>query len=191
MMGTWWKRCDRQTDGQTGNTICRAAWSQLKMIGHLFYTHSSFMHHTIAIGGFGLQSGNTQIGSNLTIFAPCVIEISRMALKNNTAPLLYPFKLYASFHSHWWVYVWVTVRKHSNWVKFDDFFAFCILDILRMTLKNNTAPLLSNIKLCASFHHHIWIQTGVTVRKWLNWVLTSVTLTFDLDLLHWCHFCHW
>ena len=43
MMGTWWKRCDRQTDRrtdgrtdgrtdrQTENTICRAAWSQLKM----------------------------------------------------------------------------------------------------------------------------------------------------------------
>ena len=26
----------------------------------------------------------------------------------------------------------------------------------------------------------MWIQTGVTVRKGLNWVLTSVTLTFDL-----------
>ena len=49
-----------------------------------------------------------------------------------------------------------------------------------MTLKNNRAPLLSNIKLCASFHHHIWIQTGVTVRKRLSWVLTSVTLTIDL-----------
>ena len=46
--------------------------------------------------------------------------------------------------------------------------------------KNNRAPLLSNIKLCASFHHHISIQAGVTVRKWLSWVLTSVTLTFDL-----------
>ena len=49
-----------------------------------------------------------------------------------------------------------------------------------MTLKNNRAPLLSNIKLYASFHHHMWIQTGVTVRKRLSWVLTSVTLTFDL-----------
>ena len=46
------------------------------------------------------------------------------------------------------------------------FFAFCALEILWMTLKNNRAHLLSNIKLCASFHHHIWIQTGVTVRKW-------------------------
>ena len=25
----------------------------------------------------------------------------------------------------------------------------------------------------------MWIQTRVTVRKWLSWVLTSVTLTFD------------
>ena len=49
-----------------------------------------------------------------------------------------------------------------------------------MTLKNNRTPLLSNIKLCASFHHHMWIQTGSTVRKRLSWVLTSVTLTFDL-----------
>ena len=35
MMGTYSKRCDGQTDGQTDrqteNTICRAAWSQLKM----------------------------------------------------------------------------------------------------------------------------------------------------------------
>ena len=49
-----------------------------------------------------------------------------------------------------------------------------------MTLKNNRAPLLSMIKLYASSHHHMWIQTGVTVRKRLSWVVTSVTLTFDL-----------
>ena len=44
----------------------------------------------------------------------------------------------------------------------------------------NRLPLLSNIKLCASFHHNMWIQTGVTVRKRLNEVMTSVTLTFDI-----------
>ena len=47
-------------------------------------------------------------------------------------------------------------------------------------LENNRAPLLSIIKLYASFHHHMWILTGVTVRKRLSWVVTSVTLTFDL-----------
>ena len=56
----------------------------------------------------------------------------------------------------------------------------CDLAIWRMTLKNNRAPLLSNIKLYTSFHHHMSIQTGVTVRKRLSWVVTSVTLTFDL-----------
>ena len=49
-----------------------------------------------------------------------------------------------------------------------------------MTLKNNRAPLLSIVKLYASFHHHMWIQTGVTVRKRLSWVVTSATLTYDL-----------
>ena len=49
-----------------------------------------------------------------------------------------------------------------------------------MTFKNYRTPLLSIIKLYASFHHHMWIQTGATVRKRLSWVLTSVTLTFDL-----------
>ena len=54
-----------------------------------------------------------------------------------------------------------------------------------MTLKNNRAPLLSIMKLYASFHHYMWIQTRVTVRKRLSWVLNNVTLTFDL----WpCHF---
>ena len=59
------------------------------------------------------------------------------------------------------------------------FFVPCDLEIWWMTSKNNRAHLLSNIKLCASFHHHMWIQTGVTVRKRLCWALTSVTLTFD------------
>ena len=59
----------------------------------------------------------------------------------------------------------------------------CDIEILRMTLKNNRVPLLCCFQLCAWFHCHMWIQTGVRVRKRLNWVLTSVTLTFDL--WHW------
>ena len=56
----------------------------------------------------------------------------------------------------------------------------CDLEIWRMTLKNNRAPLLCCFQLCAWFHCHMWIQTGVRVRKRLSWMLTSVTLTFDL-----------
>ena len=86
MMGTWWKRCDRQTDrrtdGRTENTICRAAWSQLKTIGHLFYVASSFVHHFTATSEskLELQSGNAQFGSNSTIF------FSRVTLKFNGWP---------------------------------------------------------------------------------------------------------
>ena len=56
----------------------------------------------------------------------------------------------------------------------------CDPEIWQMTLKNNRAPLLSIIKLYASFHHHMWIETGVSVRKRLSWVVNSVTFTFDL-----------
>ena len=81
MMIRWWehgekgvtdRRTDRRTDRQTENTICRAAWSQLKITGHLFYTTSSFMHHLKSIGKFKLklQSGNAQFGSKPAIFCP-------------------------------------------------------------------------------------------------------------------------
>ena len=63
-----------------------------------------------------------------------------------------------------------------------QFLALCDLEIRQTTFKNSRAPLLSNIKVYVSFHHHMWIQTGVTVRKRLRWVVTSVTLTSDLWL---------
>ena len=64
------RRTDRRTDGQTDrrteNTIHRAAWSQLKTIGHLFYATSSFVYHFVTIGvlKLELQSGNDQSGLN-------------------------------------------------------------------------------------------------------------------------------
>ena len=64
-------------------------------------------------------------------------------------------------------------------------FVPCDLEIWWMTLKNNRASLLCCFKLCATFHSHRWIQTGVTVRKRPIWVkiddfLSRVTLQFDL-----------
>ena len=152
-----------------------------KIIGHLFYATSSFVHHFVAIGVFKLllQSGNAQSESNSTFLEPCGLEIWRMTFKNDRAPLLCYFNLCASFRSHWWIQTGVRVRKRPIWVKFDALEP-CDLEIWRMTLKNNRAPLLSIIKLYASFRRHMWIQTGVTVQKRLNWVLTSVPLTFDL-----------
>ena len=103
-----------------------------------------------------------------------------MTLENNRAPHLTYFKLCASFQSHRSIQTVVTVRKRQIRVKIGDFLPPCDLEIWQMTLKNNRASLLCCFKQCAWFHCHMWIQTGVTVRKRLSWVLTSVTLTFDL-----------
>ena len=65
-----------------------------------------------------------------------------------------------------------------------QFFVPCDLDIWWMISKNNRAPLLYYVKLCASFQNHGWIQTGIIVRKRPNLVkigdfLSPVTLKFD------------
>ena len=153
----------------------------LKTIGHLFYTALRFVRHFKVIGEFNLelQSGNAQFGSKLTIFVPRDLEIWRVTLKNNRALLLRCAKLCASLHSRHWIKTGVTVRKLPIRIKIDDFLQ-CDLEIWRMTMQNNKAPILSNIKLCAWFHYHMWIQNGVTVWKRLSWVLTSVASTFDL-----------
>ena len=49
-------------------------------------------------------------------------------------------------------------------------FVPCDLQIWWMTMENNRASLLCCFKLCATFHSHWWIQTGVTVRKRPIWV---------------------
>ena len=95
-----------------------------KTIGHLFYATSSVVHHFVAIGEFKLefQSGNTQFGpKSMIFFSSVTFEIWSMTLKKNRAPLLFYFKLCASFHSHWCIQTWVTVQKRPIWVKFDDF----------------------------------------------------------------------
>ena len=123
------------------------------------------------------------LGQIRRFLEPCDFEIWRMTFKNNRAPLLCYFKLCAAFHSHWWIQTGVTVRKRPVWVN-SAILAPCDLGIWRMTLKNNRASLLSNIKLYVSFHHHMWIQTGVTVRKrkFGSWPQWPWPLTSDLDL---------
>ena len=69
--------------------------------------------------------------------------------------------------------------EETNLDQIRQFIELCDLEIWCMTLKRNRSPLQCYFKLCASFHHHMWIQTGVKFRKRLSWVMTSVTLTFD------------
>ena len=116
---------------------------------------------------------------------PCDLETWRMTLKNNRAPLLCYFKLCVSFPSHWWIQTRDTVSPETpNLGQISWFLEPCDLEIWRMTLKNNRAPLLCYFNFCASFHSHWWSQTGVTVRKRPIWVkfdyfLSHVTLKFD------------
>ena len=69
-------------------------------------------------------------------------------------------------------------------LKLGIFFVPRDLEIWWITLKNNRAPLLYYVKLCASFQIHWWIQTGVTVRQYsirvkIGDILSRVTLKFD------------
>ena len=126
---------------------------------------------------YGPETPN--LGQIRQFLEPCDLTIWQMTFKNNRVPLLCNVKLCASFRSHWWIQLELqsgNTQSGSN----STIFLAVWLEIWRMTLKNNRAPLLNNIKLYASFHHHSWNPTGVTVQKRLSWVVTSVTLTLDL-----------
>ena len=132
------------------------------------------------ISNLSYSPKTANLGQIRRFWEPCDLEIWWMTLKNNRAPLQCYFKLCASFLSHWWIQTWSYSPETPNLGQIWRILEPCDLGIWRMTLKNNRAALLNNIKLYASFHHHVWIQTGVTVRKRLSWVVTFVTLTFDL-----------
>ena len=106
-----------------------------------------------------------------------------LTLKSNRSPLLNYLKLCASFQSHRWTETEVTVRKRLIGVKIGDFFIPCDLEIWQTTLKNNRAPLLCYLKICASFHCHLCIQIGVTVRKRPIWVeIGNFFVPCDLEI---------
>ena len=91
-----------------------------------------------------------KLGQNRRFLEPCDLAIWRMTLKNHRAPLLCYFKLYASFHSHLWIQVGVTVRKRPIWVKIINFFS-------RVTLQFDVWPWKTIGHLfyaTSSFVHH-------------------------------------
>ena len=90
------------------------------------------------------------LGRIRRFWEPCDLEIWWMTLKNNRAPLLCYFKLYASFRSHRWIQAGVTVRKRPIWVKIDEFFS-------RVTLQFDVWPWKTIEHLfyaTSSFVHH-------------------------------------
>ena len=90
------------------------------------------------------------LGQIRRFLEPGDLEIWRMTLKNNRAPLLCYFKLYASFRSHRLIQAGITVRKRPIWVKMDDFFS-------RVTLQFDVWPWKTIGHLfyaTSSFVHH-------------------------------------
>ena len=149
-------------------------------IRHLFYTTSRFLHHFEAIGEFKFQLQSETLNS------PQNWQTQQMTLKNNEALVLCYFKLWAVFCSHWHIQTGATVWTNTQFSSKSTLFEQCDLETWWMTMKNYKASLLNN-KLCASFHHHMWIQTAVMVRKQQNWVFDLChidlwSLTFCMDI---------
>ena len=155
-------------------------------IRHLFCTSSSFVLHFKSTGEFKreLQSGNAQFGSKVAIF------LSRVTLKFDGWPwktIGHLFYTTLSFVQHFKAICIFRLELQSGKVNSGTnwrFFAPCDIENWWITKKNNRAPLLYYVKLCASLQIHRWSKTWVTVRKRsirvkIGDFLSRVTLTFD------------
>ena len=155
-----------QMDRRTENTIHRAAWSQQKK-------NKANLRDLIAAIDL------------VTWFSQCVLEIGHTTLKKNRTPLLCSARLGVSFHSHLQIESGVYSRNFEIEVKLaiswpvwlknlmDDFETRILYDIEigQMTLKNNMASFLcplNMLKLYATFHSHLWIETRIIIRKRSN-----------------------
>ena len=111
---------------------------------------ATFHSHRWILSNWSCCPETPILGQIRRFLEPCDLVIWRMTLKNNRAPLLCYFKLYASFRSHRWIQAGVTVRKRPIWVKIDDFFS-------RVTLKFDVWPWKTIGHLfyaTSSFVHH-------------------------------------
>ena len=84
---------------------------------------------------------------------------------------------------------WSYSPETPNLGQIRQFLEPCDLEIWWMTLKNNRAPLLCCFQLCAWFHCHMWIQTGVKSPEMAklgvdlcDLDLWPLTLTFCMDI---------
>ena len=125
------------------------------------------------------------LGQNWQFVVPCDLEIWCMTLKtighifNTTSSFVHHFKAVGEFKLE------LQSANPQFGSKSAIFFVRCDLEIWWMTLKNNRAPLLCCLKLCALLHSHQWIQTRVTVRKHPIWVKIDVCFSVPCDLEIW------
>ena len=104
--------------------------------------------------------------------------------KKNRAPLLYHFKLCASFQSHRWIQIGITIRKRPIRVKIGDFFVPCDLEIWWMTSKTighlfyTTLSFVHHFKAIGEFK--LELQSGnVQFGSKSSMFLSHMTLKFD------------
>ena len=138
---------------------------------------ASFQSHWWIQLGIAVRKRPNSGQNRWFFFVPCDLENWQITLINTRAPFLYHFKLCASLPSHFWIQIGVTVQKRPIWVKIDDLCAVWSW-ITRWPWKKIEHLFCST----SSFvHHHIAICKFKMklIRKPLNWVLTSVTLTVD------------
>ena len=152
-------------------------------IGRPSYAFLCFVHQFIATNEFKLelQPETDNLFQNRWF-------ISRVTLKFDRRPwetIGHIFCESSSFVHHITAIVEFKLELDSGNSQFGSKSTFFFLAAwpwnLKDDLKRHKRPcLINNIKLCASFHHHMWILAGVTDRKRLNWVLAYMTMTFYL-----------
>ena len=119
-----------------------------------------------------LQSGNAQFGSKSVIFflSHVTLKFDRLLWKT----IRHLFYAASSFVHHFIAISEFKLELQNGNAQFASkstiYFAMWPWNLMDDLLKIDRAPLLSNMNLCVSFHNHMWIQTGVTVRKHQIWV---------------------
>ena len=179
------------------HVILKFEWWPRKIKVHLFYITSSFVHHLKPLCAIELQllSGNAHFVSNSAmIFAPCNLEIQWMTLK--TIGILIYVTL--SFVHHFKAIGEFKLKLQSGNAQFGSKSAILLS---RMTLKFDEWPwkTIGHIFYAtSSFMHHfeangefkLELQSG-NAQSTIFRAVWPWNFTYDLDLLHEHHFCHW
>ena len=146
-------------------------------------------------------------------FVPCDLEISRMILRDNKAPLLCYFKLMMTSSNgnifritgplceEFTCHRWIPLTKASD-VELWGFFICALNKRLSKQwhgwwFETPSCSLWCQCNVCAYFRSHLWIQTGVLIRISPNWGkicydlcdldLWPLTFRMDVTFVHFVH----
>ena len=137
-----------------------------KTTGHLCCATSSFVHHFVAIGDFTLelQSGSAQFGPHRRFLEPCDLVIWRMTLKNNRTPLLFYFKLCASFRNHW------CIRNLFHFVA-ESWWNMPFKGTLHGNVTEGAVAKLLQLwqRVSALWRHAVWIRIVTSYNAWMGY----------------------